>query len=263
MIRLTVSLSLLLLAASLCMAQQATRPDDVEFEALLLKLLKPMQPKQIPNYVPGTELTIQEYMDGKPYGPESTAVMKALSPEYPATSPLPDPLLTKLEENDPEYIFKPRPVELKIDGHTVKCLLKGKPPPIYFYPLAFRGQGYMSPIQKQWVLAADPTIVLRDESIFSDWDKWFWPTSPASWWAVTAVGVIKKVGDREHVCVEVKHDFYFGADGYNITTDYLTPDVPGFYVEFEKVFYQVGKDRQKKFTFVRTWKLLNIKVAAK
>ena len=120
----------------------------------------------------------------------------------------------------------------------------------------------MSGIKKQWVLAADPTIVLRDETVFSDWDKWYWPTGPSTYWVVTAVGVKKKVGDREYVCVATKYDFYF-ANGYTISTEYLSPDVPGFSVESEKVFYQVGEDRQKKFFFVRSRKVLNFKVPAR
>jgi len=59
--------------------------------------------------------------------------------------------------------------------------------------------------------------------------------------------------------VELKHDFYFGGDGYNITTDYVSPDVPNFYIEYERVFYQIG-NRQKKFHFIPTWKLLSFKL---
>ncbi len=63
-----------------------------------------------------------------------------------------------------------------------------------------------------------------------------------------------------HTSVEVKPDLYLGNDGY---TDYVSLDIPNFFVEQEKVFYQIGKDRKKDFSFVRTWRMLNLKLPAK
>ena len=259
--RLLTSVFLLLLAASLCVAQESKPLDDAAYEQLLVKLLTPMQAKYAPNYLPGTELTIQEYKDGEPYGPQGSYVLKAPTAEYPASSPLRDPLRVKPEENDPAYIFRPRPAELKIDGHTLKCLLRAQPP-LIIIPISYSSQGYISLIKKQWVLAADPKIVLREEEIYVEWDKWFWHTSPpASWWAVTSIGVKKKVGDREYLCVELKRDFYFGSDGYSITTDYVTADVPTYWIDQETVFYRVGKDRSKKtFHFTKNRRMLDFKL---
>ena len=260
MMRLLAVVVMLLLAASLCVAQQGKQLDDAEYEQFLLKLLKQMDEKLPTSRLAGTEVTIQEYKDGEPYGPQGNFVLQAPTKDYPATSPLRVPLPTKPEENDPSYTFRPRPAELTIDGHTVKCLLRGEPE-LIISPIAYSSQGYISVIKKQWVLAADPKIVLREEKIFVEWDKWFWHTTPSSWWQVTSIGVKKKVGDREILCVELKHDFYFGTDGYNITTDYVSADVPNFTVEYEKVFYRVGKDRSKKtFHFTRTWRLLDFKL---
>lgn len=257
---------LLLISSSLCMAHQGKRTDDLAFEEMLLKLLRPLQQKRLPEYLPGTEVTVQDFKDGEPYGPEIKSVLKAPLPGYAEayqSYPLREPLPTKPDDNDPANIFRPRPAEIQIDGHTVQCILRAEPV-FEIIPIAFYGQGStVSSVKRQWLLAAEPKIVLREEYVYVQWDKWFWHTSPSSWWAVTSVGVKKKVGDLEYRCVELKHDFYFASDGYTITTHYVNSDIPGFVVEREEVFYQIGKDRKKNYSFVRTWKMLNIKFPAK
>lgn len=258
-------LFLLILSTSLCMAQ-GKQAGDAAFEEKLLKLLGPLQQRRLPDYLPGTEVTAQDFKDGKPYGDETKSILTAPPPGYAEeyqSYPLREALPTKPAEDDPANIFRPRPAELQIDGHTVNCLLRAAPV-LQISPIAFYGQGpTVSLVKKQWVLAANPKIVLREESVYVQWDKWFWHTTPSSWWAVTSVGVKKNVGDTEYPCVELKHDFYFGIDGYSITTDYVSSDIPYFWVEREEVFYQIGKDRKKNFSFVRTWKLLNMKLPAK
>jgi hypothetical protein len=133
-------------------------------------------------------------------------------------------------------------------------------PEMLFSTIAYRSQGYISMVRKQWLLAADPEIVLRQEKIYVEWDKWFWHTSPFEWWAVTSIGVKKKVGELEFLCAELKHDFYFGGDGYLIATDYVSPDVPIFYIEAEKVFYRREKDGKKTFHFTKVRKMLGFKL---
>lgn len=270
MMKLLISLFLLLLFTPLCMAQ--VKPaTDAAFEEKLLKVLGPLQTRRLPDYLPGTEVTVQDYQDGKPYGPETKSVLIATPPGYadPYYAPLREALPTTLDEDDPANIFRPRPAQLQIDGHTVNCLFRAAPPittsPMFdIKRIGFDGQGpTVSGLKRQWVLAANPKIMLREETVFVQWDQWFWHTTPLTWWAVTSIEAKKTVGDIEYECVETKHDFFFGIDGYSVITGYASLDVPNFWVEKETVFYQIGKDRKKNFHFVRTWKLLNIKLPAR
>lgn len=124
--------------------------------------------------------------------------------------------------------------------------------------LSFSDQGYQSMVRKQWVLEADPKIVLREESIYVDWDNWFWHTTPAAWWAVASIGK-RKIGDREYPCVEIKHPWRFSVDGYVLITECVNPEIPDYIIEREQVFYKLEKDNKKTLSFVRLWKMLSLK----
>lgn len=53
----------------------------------------------------------------------------------------------------------------------------------------------------------------------------------------------KKIGDREFECVEVKRHMRFYSDGLMraLTTQYLSPEVPGHLVEEMEEVFKVGR----------------------
>lgn len=68
-----------------------------------------------------------------------------------------------------------------------------------------------------WVLAADPTVVLRTEAGGHEW-------------RVSSVNAMRTVGERTFRCVEIT-ERSVSPTGSTVTTRYLTPEVPGHVVE--------------------------------
>jgi hypothetical protein len=65
------------------------------------------------------------------------------------------------------------------------------------------------------------------------------------------VRVIKKIGEREFPCVEIKKTMRFYSHGPNdaMTTQYLCPDVPGHLVEEIQEFFKVKKEQRSSVPF--------------
>jgi hypothetical protein len=235
----------------LCSGQTAAVPDKA-FEQLLIKVLEPLQRKQLPPYMAGTEVVWQDFKDGIPYGPEVKSVLKTIVPYYSGSELMPD----ALPESTSSAIeaIKSCPSEIQIDGHTVPTLLR---------TLAFNIWGPEgssgTPTTMQWLSAANPKIVLRQEYAPHGAENKCEQSNTVRWWAVTAIGIKKRVGDTEYECAELtdRSDF---ADGYVITTIYLSPQAPTFWVESVKKFYIIAKGQTAaKFSFVRTMRVMSIR----
>lgn len=122
---------------------------------------------------------------------------------------------------------------LEVDGFTLACLFKEwSSVPIYYGP----GNGPSFPAIKEWRLANHPTLLLRREHGDSTWE-------------VASVLVTKQIGEREFQCVKTIGKMHIYVDGHHmevITTQYLSPDVPGHVVEEVKEFYKVDKEGKER-----------------
>jgi len=127
-------------------------------------------------------------------------------------------------------LINPSTTDLEIDGFTLKCLLSES---------TLREFPGGSMITKEWTLASHPSIVLRKD------------VKGGPGWKVTSTRVIKKIGDREFRCVEIKKWMRFYSQGPNdaMTTQYLCPDVPGHLVEEIQEFFKVKKGHRSSAPF--------------
>jgi hypothetical protein len=121
------------------------------------------------------------------------------------------------------------PATLEIDGFTLACLLREMMPSLIF------NDGPSFPPSKEWSLASHPTLLLRRESGGTTWE-------------VASVLVTKKIGEREFQCVKTIGKMHVDVDGPMevITTQYLSPDIPGHLVEEIKEFYKVDKEGRER-----------------
>lgn len=117
---------------------------------------------------------------------------------------------------------------LEVDGFTLACLF-------WEWPALIVNDGPSSPASKEWRLASHPTLLLRREHGGTTWE-------------VVSVGVVKKIGGREFQCVKTiaKTNIYVDGLMEVITTQYLSPDVPGHVVEQVEEFYKVDKERKER-----------------
>ena len=117
---------------------------------------------------------------------------------------------------------------LEVDGFTLSCLLRE-------YPAMIVNDGPSSPGSKVWRLASHPTLLLRKE---------FGSTT----WEVASVRVTKKIGSQEFECVKTiaKSTIYVDGPMEVITTQYVSPDVPGHLVEQIEEFYKVNKEGKER-----------------
>lgn len=117
---------------------------------------------------------------------------------------------------------------LEVDGFTLACLLRELPPMIVNDAQSF-------PALKEWRLESHPTLLLRREHGDTSWE-------------VASVRVPRKIGEREFQCVKTIGKMHIYVDGPMevITTQYLSPDVPGHVVEEVKEFYKVDKEGRER-----------------
>ena len=110
--------------------------------------------------------------------------------------------------------------EVEIDGFTFDALLS---------ELSFVEFSGGTWVTKEWSLAGHPSILLRQEV-------------NGEGWRVTSAKASKKIGEREFECVEIKTRMRFYSDGPAevLTTQYLSPEVPGHMVEELEEFFRVG-----------------------
>jgi len=89
-------------------------------------------------------------------------------------------------------------------------------------------------ITREWSLASHPSILLRKEV-------------NGVGWRVTSARALKKIGEREFLCVEIKQRMriFSGGPMDVMTTQYLSPDVPGHLVEEVQEFFKVGKKQER------------------
>jgi hypothetical protein len=127
-------------------------------------------------------------------------------------------------------VMNPTTTDLEIDDFTLSCLLSES---------TMREFPGGTTVTKQWTLASHPSIVLGTEVVGSNG------------WKVTSVRVIKKIGERDFPCVEIKKTMRFYSQGPNdaITTQYLCPDVPGHLVEEIQEFFKVKKEQRSSAPF--------------
>ena len=111
--------------------------------------------------------------------------------------------------------------DLEVDGYTLNALLSES------RLEEFPGGTWVT---REWFLAGHPSILLRQETA-------------GEGWRVTSAKVSKKIGGREFECVEIKSRMRFHSRGTmeDLTTRYLSPEVPGHLVEEVKEVFKVGE----------------------
>jgi hypothetical protein len=119
---------------------------------------------------------------------------------------------------------------LEVDGFTLSCLLRE-------YPAMIVNDGPSSPGSKVWRLASHPTVVLREDSGRRTWE-------------VASVRVVKKIGGREFKCVKTIAKSTIPGPIEVITTQYLSPDVPGHLIEQVEEFYKVNKEGKERVLYM-------------
>ena len=104
-------------------------------------------------------------------------------------------------------------------------------------------------VAKEWSLAGYPSILLRRET-------------NGEGWRITSAKASKKIGAREFECVEIKRRMRFYSDGPMevMTTQYLSPEVPGHLVEQVEEFFRVGEKGVLIPSMVVHQKVLEIKI---
>lgn len=102
---------------------------------------------------------------------------------------------------------------------------------------------------KEWSLAGHPSVLLRRET-------------NGEGWSITSVKASKKIGEREFECVEIENRMRFYSDGQmlDVTTQYLSPEVPGHFVEEVKEFYRVGSKGELTPSMVIHRKVVELKI---
>ena len=83
-------------------------------------------------------------------------------------------------------------------------------------------------ITKEWVLATTPSILLKYDV-------------NGVGWSIASAHVVKKIAGREFLCLEIKKRMiiYSGGKLNVVTTQYLSPDVPGHLVEQTDEFFEI------------------------
>lgn len=237
------AIATVLLALTLCRAQSVNEskatPDDA-YKQQLVRLLTGLQKNGWSGWKTGT-VVVRRYLGNndqtvKPFAyaqPDlvfeiveadkrvaMTQVVK--SKPYREESPIkaqPPVAVTPYELKDVTA------ASLELDGFTLSCLLRE-------YPAMMVNDGPSSPGSKEWRLAGHPTVVLRKDSGRTTWE-------------VASVRVRKKIGQREFECVKTIAKSTIPGPIEVITTQYLSPDLPGHLVEQVEEFYKVNKQGQK------------------
>jgi hypothetical protein len=242
------ALTMVLFSLTLCQTQESNAPQrtpDDAYTPQLVRLLTGLQKNPWQGWESGTEVVVRYLVDtnaaGIPLGhAQPDIVYKVMEA---------DKLLITMQvyKGKPirrDFLIKDQPgldaawprvidantTDLEIDGFRLSCLLS---------ELTMREFPGGSMVTKEWTLAGHPSIVLRKE------------VNGGSGWKVTSTRVIKKIGDREFPCVEIKKWMRFYSQGPNdaMTTQYLCPDVPGHLVEEIQEFFKVKKEQRSSTPF--------------
>jgi hypothetical protein len=238
---------IVLLSLTWCPAQHNTRgqrePDEA-YTRQLVGLVTRLQKNPWLGWESGTEVVIRYLVDSNASGTPLGHAQPDLV--YKVTETDKVLITTQVYKGKPirrDFLIKDQPgldaawavlkdptttptiTDMEIDGFTLGCLLSELS--VHEFP----GGTHVS---KQWTLASHPSIVLRKELI------------GGGGWKVTSAQVIKKIGEREFPCVEIKKwmRFYHHGPIAAVTTQYLSPDVPGHLVEEIQEFFKVKKERR-------------------
>lgn len=102
---------------------------------------------------------------------------------------------------------------------------------------------------EEWSLASHPSILLRQEA-------------NGEGWRITSAKASRKIGEREFECVEIKRRMRFYSDGpmMHVSTQYLSPEVPGHFVEELEEFYRVSDKGVLTLDMVVHQKVVELKI---
>lgn len=246
--KLIYALCTVILSLTLCQAQESNDPQQAPDDAYthqLVRLISGLQKNPWQGWDVGTEVLVRYLVDRNAAG----ITVGHAQPD----------LLYKVIEQDKlfirTYVFKGKPgqqdfqvkdqvgldvawpwekdttiTDLEIDGFRLSCLLSELT--VHTFP-----GGTM--VTKEWTLASHPSIIVRKEVV----------GGPG--WKVTSTRVIKKIGERDFQCVEIKKwmRFHSGGPTDDMTTQYLCPDVPGHMVEEINEFYRIKRGERSSSPF--------------
>ncbi len=237
MIKALVFLAALLLPVTLCTAQAGSVPrSEADYARELVALMTALQKNPWRGWAVGTEVTVKYIVErdaaGKPLGNEQPDLVFKVTEadklfeltQIVKGKPIIRELLVKDEEGlavAAPRITEPISVNLEIDGFKLACLLTE----VRFHE--FPGSARVT---REWLLANQPSIVLRKEV-------------NGVGWRITSARVKKTIGGKEFSCVEIKKSMRFYSDGPGeaVTTQYRCPGVPGHVVEEIQEFFKIKK----------------------
>lgn len=242
------ALTIVLSSLTLCQAQEsnaAQRNPDHVYTSQLVRLLSGLQKNPWQGWESGTEVVVRYLVAsnaaGMPLGhAQPDLVYKVMEADkllittqvYRQKTNRRDFMIKDQSGLDAAWprIIDPSITTLEIDGFTLSCLLS---------ELTMREFPGGSMVTKEWTLASNPSIVLRKE------------VNGGPGWKVTSTRVIKKIGESEFHCVEIKKWMRFYSKGPNdaMTTQYLCPDVPGHLVEEIQEFFKVKGEQRSPTPF--------------
>jgi hypothetical protein len=239
--KIIYALATVLLALTLCRAQTINdpKPTDDAYTREVVRLLTALQKNGwsgwntgtvvVRRYLGNDDPTVKTFAYVQPdlvfqilEANKRVAVTQVVKGKpYREESPIKEETAT---DTPPIWAEKVTAATLEVDGFSLACVLRE-------WPALIVNDGPSSPPQKEWRLANHPTLILRNEYGRTTWE-------------VASVRVLKKIGGREFSCVKTIHKTTIYVDGLMevITTQYLSPDVPGHLVEELKEFYKVKKE---------------------
>ncbi|HEV7893391.1 MAG TPA: hypothetical protein VGP08_22430 [Pyrinomonadaceae bacterium] len=246
----------LLLSPTLCRAQDGgatKRVADGAYTARLVRLVEGLQKNPWRGWKAGTVVVVRylgDAVNGMDARVQPDLVYKILEA---------DKLFERTQEYKgkfyrQEFLVKDEPgltaankwakdaaaADLEIDGFTLSGLLTK------FSVEEFPGGTRTT---EEWSLASHPSILLRQET-------------NGEGWRITSARASKKVGEREFECVEIKKRmrFYSGGPMVHVTTQYLSPEVPGHVVEEVEEFYRVSDKGVLTLNMVVHQKVVELKI---
>jgi hypothetical protein len=244
-------LTIVLLSATLSQVQENIAPrrtPDDAYTPKLVRLITGLQKNPWQNWASGTEVVVRYLVDYDAAGiPPGHAQPDIVYRVIEADKLLSTTQVYKGKTIRRDFMIKDQPgldaawarladgtspstTELEVDGFKLSCLLSELS--VHEFPGGTR-------VTRQWTLASHPSIVLRSELV------------GGSGWNVTSPRVMKKIGEREFSCVEIKKWMRFYSQGPNdaMTIQYLCPDVPGHLVEERQEFFKVKKGQRSSTPF--------------
>ena len=236
------ALTIVLLSLTLCQAQNSNGPrraPDEAYTRQMVRLLTGLQKNPWLGWESGTEVVVRYFGDSNPAATPRALVQPDLTYKVMEADKLfARTQLFKGKLTRQDFLVKdqvgldaawprvitPSTTDVEIDGFTLTCLLSELV--VTEFPGGTR-------VTKEWTLASHPSIVLRKE------------VNGVEGWRVTSARAIRKIGEREFACVEIKERmrFYHHGPIDVITTRYLSPDVPGHLVEQIEEFFKVKKNQ--------------------